>query len=239
MKFPAKAYVKYNGYLGLLGYDKEADEILVASKSDLNSAHARWFQSILYLVFDRKKVDFIKEYMQDNNCTLVWEVIDPINDPHMIKYDKPNIVLLSIVYNKLEFEEASFMELQRVANLLGVDFKQVATTFENWTEFEEWYKEVTKDEYKYKGQYIEGFVIKDSNKFMTKIKGRYYSFWKRMRSIKDEVARKGNSDRIEMLKTPLAIDFYRWCKVQTQETLRKDIIQTREQYYSDIGEIGI
>ena len=234
MTFPATAFVKYNGYLGLVGYDKETDSLLIASKSSLDSDHAKWFEKIICDKFSQCEMDYMIEYIKKNNCTLVWEVIDVVNDAHIIKYDKSKMVLINIVYNDIEFKQASYSELMDLANQLDVEYKEIATTLNNWEEFEQWYEITSSKDYKYKNrEYIEGFVIEDNNGFMTKLKGEYYSFWKYMRTVKDTIATKGEYD-ISKLNTDLSKDFYRWCMVKPRSYLRdNNIITLREQYEKD------
>lgn len=231
--YPVTAYVKYNGYLGLVGYDKETDQLIVSSKSNLNSQFSKWFEEILCDKLSQAEMDYMIEYIKQNNCTLVWEVIAPEHDTHMIEYKADNIVLLNIVHNTMDFQQFEYEDIVQLANDIGVEYKEKAEVFYNWNEFKEWYDVVTQDDYKYKGEYIEGFVIEDANKFMTKIKLQYYSFWKFMRAVKDEVGRKGYFSRTSGLNTPLANQFYGWLRTQTKETLRKDIIALRNKFYKE------
>ena len=151
----------------------------------------------------------------------------------MIEYKADNIVLLNIVHNTMDFQQFEYEDIVQLANDIGVEYKEKAEVFYNWNEFKEWYDDVTQDDYKYKGEYIEGFVIEDANKFMTKIKLQYYSFWKFMRAVKDEVGRKGYFSRTSGLNSPLANQFYGWLRTQTKETLRKDIIILRNKFYKE------
>ncbi len=233
LQYPVTAYVKYNGYLGLIGYDKETDELVISSKSNINSAFSMWFKDIIDNKLSDRQINIMKNYIKDNNCTLVWEVICPGNDPHMIEYSKKNMILLNIVYNTLDFKQAEYKELVHLSEKLGVDCKEVAGVFNSWNEFKSWYDEVTKDDYKYNDEYIEGFVIEDSNLFMTKIKLSYYNFWKFMRSVKDEVYKKGYFSRTSALNTPLANQFYGWVRSLDRDLLRKDIITLRNMFYEN------
>lgn len=232
--YPVTAYVKYNGYLGLVGYDKETNNLIISSKSNIKSQYSEWFEEILYNKLTLDQIDYMKQYIKENNCTLVWEVITPKHDTHMIKYTSDNIVLLNIVHNTMDFQQFEYEDIISLANIISVDYKEKAKVFYNWNEFKGWYDEVTKDDYKYYGEYIEGFVIEDANKFMTKIKLQYYSFWKFMRSVKDEVSRKGYFSRTSGLNSPLANKFYGWLRTQTKETLRKDIITLRRKFYKEV-----
>lgn len=233
LKYPVTAYVKYNGYLGLIGYDSESDKLIISSKSNMNSQFSRWFEEILYNKLDENKIEYMKNYIKDNNCTLVWEVISPKHDPHMIEYSEENIVLLNIVYNTLDFKQAEYNQVTMLADELEVDYKKVANVFNSWQEFKAWYDEVIEEGYKHNGEYIEGFVIEDQQGFMTKIKLSYYSFWKFMRSIVSEVYKKGYTTRTSALNAPLANKFYGWLRQQNRELLKKDIITLRNMFYNE------
>ena len=233
LQYPVTAYVKYNGYLGLIGYDSESDKLIISSKSNINSQFSRWFEEILYNKLNEDRIEYMKKYIKNNNCTLVWEVIAPKHDTHMIEYDEDDIVLLNIVYNTLDFKQAEYEEIMQLARELNVNYKQIAGIFNSWQEFKTWYDEVVEEDYKYNGEYIEGFVIEDQQGFMTKIKLSYYSFWKFMRSIVAEVYKKGYTSKTSALATPLANQFYGWLRKQNKELLKKDVITLRNMFYSE------
>ena len=64
---------------------------------------------------------------------------------------------------------------------------------------------------------IEGVVI-ESGKFMTKLKFNYYSFWKHMRMISEQVF-KGSQVKTGSLLTPTANLFYKFLKDKNEEEL--------------------
>lgn len=233
LQYPVTAYVKYNGYLGLIGYDSESDKLIISSKSNINSQFSRWFEEILYNKLNEDKIEYMKNYIKNNNCTLVWEVIAPKHDTHMIEYAEDNIVLLNIVCNTLDFKQFGYDKVVMLADELEVDYKKVANVFNSWQEFKAWYDEVIEEDYKHNGEYIEGFVIEDQQGFMTKIKLSYYSFWKFMRSIVAEVYKKGYTSKTSALTIPLANQFYGWLRKQNRELLNKDIITLRNMFYSE------
>ena len=94
------------------------------------------------------------------------------------------------------------------------------------------------EDFKYKDEYIEGFVIEDANGFMTKLKGTYYRFWKFMRTIKDEVFReckngyKGYIDHTSKLTDKDSNLFYGFIKDLAQNNYKgpTDIISLRDMY---------
>ena len=233
-QFPVTAWVKYNGFLGLVGYDSARDTLLISSKSNPNSEFVGYFKDIFNHTLDENQQLEIKKYIKEQKSTLVFEVIDSTNDPHMIKYNFPHLVLLEIVENNInEHKVKSYEELQLFSNKYNIPLKVKAKVLDNWREFYQWYEEVTADDYKYNNQYIEGFVLEDSVGFMTKVKLQYYGFWKHMRSVKDDVSKNGYTKYTSSLTTPLANEFYGWLRQQTREVLRKDIITLREMFYGE------
>ena len=95
------------------------------------------------------------------------------------------------------------------------------------------------EDYAYNNNVIEGFVIEDSNGFMTKLKLTYYNFWKFMRGLSHEVLRSGNSRKTSALTTPLANEYFGWLKKKYAEgntdLLPRDICSLRKMFYNEKG----
>lgn len=228
LAFPVKVYTKLNGYLGLVSYDSTTDSLLIASKSSTKSDHAKWLKDMMYTRFTREKMEYLKNFTKENNCTLVFEVIAPTQDSHIIEYLEDDLLLLDIVYNELEFRKVPFKEMIAEAHMLGVDTKELATTLNTREEFEMWYKGILHHTYKYKDNYIEGFVLEDENQFMTKVKTSYYSTWKHMRNIKDKLYRENSIDHKAL--NSKTIPFYQYLLSLPKEELKKSIIEIRNDY---------
>lgn len=236
ISYPLTAYVKYNGFLGLVGYDKLSNSLLITSKSNPDSEYANYFKNIFNDTLTEEQQKELVEFIKINNVTLVFECIDPINDPHMIKYDKKKIVLLDIVNNDINFSKKPYEEVLKFANRFNLEVKEKAKVFNNWSEFYNWYNEVIQEDYKYNNEYIEGFVLEDSNNFMFKLKLSYYKFWKQMRTLSKEVLKYGYCRKTSSLNNPLANSFYGWLREQyekNKDILKKDIISLREMYYKN------
>lgn len=237
MKFPVNAYVKYNGFLGILGYDEKNDKLLFCSKSIVNGQYSKYFENIFMEKYGYE-YDGILNFVKEKNVSFVFEVIDKDNDPHIIKYNSNDIILLDIVQRKIEFEKLKYENLAMVANKFNMKYKEKAYTINSYSEFIVWYNEITDCDFQYNGNNIEGFVIEDSNYFMTKVKGYYYNFWKFMRKIKDEVFRKtkigykGYIEHTSALTTAEANLFYGFIKELAQNNYngKTDIITLRDLY---------
>ena len=227
--YPVNVYVKYNGFLGIIGYDKESDNLIIASKSSLNGEHTTYFKDLL----KDKDLKGIKKYVKENNCSMVFEVIDIKNDPHIIKYNKNDIILLDVIDNSIEFKKLPYDELQKVAAKFNFTVKEKAITLNSTQDFWNWYYEVTQEDYKYNDEYVEGFVVEDSNGFIVKIKLDYYNEWKFMRSVLNETKRQGYIGRTSKLTTKFHNDFYNWCKTN-KDRLPDNIIAARDMFESEV-----
>lgn len=236
--WPIKSYIKENGFLGIAGYDKLSKGIFTASKSTPEGPFADLFREILFGQMDSAAIDMMEEYMRDGFCSFIFEVNDPINDPHMIEYKEAHVVLLDVVKRSPLFEKISYRELCEVAELFGFKVKERGPEFESWGLFENWYINATRSfNYIHSGSNIEGMVLEDSLGFQTKIKLRYYSFWKYMRSVKNRILRmrvKGKPFPQQFLKmnTNLEQEFVDWIKKEPDDILEKDIIQIRKIFFS-------
>lgn len=243
-QFPVMAYVKENGYLGLVSYDRDKNDLFVASKSTPEGEFAVNLRAILETNTDLKQRERIKEYCRDNDVTLVFECIDPIHDPHIIEYDCAHLVLLDIIKNNLQLSKVPYAELQEVGTELGFRVKTLGYVFSTWVEFLEWYFMVLEEDYEFNGKKIEGFVLEDSDGLMVKVKLAYYNFWKFMRGIAVETLRKGHipNAKCSALTTPTANYFYDWCRRLhskhredgTLDSLPTDICSLRKMFYADM-----
>lgn len=248
MSFPIKLYVKENGFLGNLGYDARTDRLFVASKSTPDGPFAEMFRKILSDTLDEARQERLRRYLRDSEASMTFEVIDPVNDPHMIEYEAPKVVLLDVLRRNENFEKADFEVVEAVGKRLGFDTKKLAITFRDARSFAGWYARATRDlSYRHGGKHVEGFVIEDANGFMTKVKLPYYGFWKRMRSMKDRilacrekgkdfsfnVERRPDGTEMDGQEREMAEAFRDWCLDQDNETLRLDVISLRKAFGRD------
>lgn len=231
-KFPVTVYLKENGFLGLVGYDSSTDSLVIASKSSLTGPHAEYLNTFFMDNYS-DKVDWVKEYLKKNNSTLVFEVIAPDFDPHIIKYNKSKLVLLDIIERDIDkFDKRNYKEVERVAWMLGLEYKAQMKIIDNFDDFLSWYVTVnTMDNLP-----IEGYVLEDSVGFMVKMKLPYYNFWKKMRSLQEIVYKckcynkEFPRDLGHFLSTEKGVKFFEFLKEQDLETLEKDIISLREEF---------
>lgn len=242
LTFPAVAYVKENGFLGIVSYNEEDESLFVTTKSCPDGDYAGWLKDMLEAKVPAETREKMRTYARDNNVSFVFECVDMKNDPHIIEYPESKLFLLDIVYNDMQYRKYSFEQMCSVADEFGLTHKEKAFVLESWQEFFDWYYEVVSEDYKYNGREIEGFVVEGADGYMVKLKLAYYNFWKFMRSIAHEAVKKGyiDSRRTSSLVTPLANQFYGWVKTlhdaEDLESVPKDICTLRKLFFAtDVG----
>lgn len=232
LKFPVTAYVKENGFLGLISYNKDDDRLIFATKSIVDYASnesdlVNVFKDLYYEITtesDRMMMlNFLRDqYNADCGLTVICECVHQEKDPHIIEYSKNNIYLLDIISNTLDGIKLAYEDLVEMAETFGLTCKEKAITLNNWKEFYEWYVKVTDEYYLYQGRYIEGFVIEDADGFMVKIKLAYYNLWKVLRGITHSVL------KFTHISEPLSINnkevkkFYHWLKMNRNKYVHVD-----------------
>ena len=140
------------------------------------------------------------EYLHKNDCTAVFECIDPIHDPHIVEYSHPHLVLLDLVYNDFNYSHAGYYTLIDVARHFGFYCKVLSKVIANWQEFKAFI-----DKWAARA-YIEGFVFEDANGFMVKYKTPWYKNWKQARGVLQQVWTGRDIDAIKNIKTKLAFE---------------------------------
>ena len=233
-ELPMDAFVKYNGYLGIISWDYKKKDFLVATKSSLEGEHAEWLRQNLTSVYPYETICKMGEYIKEHQVSFVFECCDVIHDRHIIEYDKTKLVLLDIIKNQINFERLPYEEMVKTALDIGLEYKELAATFYDWHSFFSWYNEITAEGYEYDGNPIEGFVISDANTFMVKIKTAYYHEWKKLRGVAQSVLRSGNYIYTGGLVIPEENLFFGWCKNQFGEMSKEERLELKQRYAGDI-----
>lgn len=227
--FPVNVYQKYNGYLGLVSWDKEKNDFFIASKTTNQGDYANWLKDIfLKTIKETNQEERLRAWFSvcQNNCTLVFEVIDIVHDPHIIEYKENKLILLDIVDNSVEFNKASYDSLVSFARDFQFNFKKREFVFNNFEELENLIKNCDRKD-------IEGFVIEDYYNYMFKFKTEYYKKWKHCRSLKDKFIRsreKGQELNVEKDFEKQFIEFI--SKYSNEELKNKSIIKIRNEINS-------
>jgi len=190
--FPVKVAVKENGYLGIMSVVD--GQVVFASKTTDSGPFAERFERIFNETVSKHDADFLKSLLKKENASAVFEVISPTEDPHIIKYEKEEVVLLDILHNKLNLEP----DYQTVSD----KFKEVVkknTSLRTPNEFTIHDDDTLWDTialYSVDNCEIEGFVVTDARGFKFKVKFDYYNFVKSLRRIM-QVFRKCKRDGLE------------------------------------------
>ena len=240
LQFPVTAYVKENGFLGLISYDERLDTFLITTKSSIGGPFAEWLKDMFFNKTTEDSREKIKQFLKENNVTMLFECVDMEHDPHVIDYPESNLYLLDVVANNIKFDHVSYETLSNIAERFGLAVKTKAYELATWQEFYDWYWMVQQPGYEFDGHVIEGFVVEDSQNYMIKIKTDYYNFWKFMRGIAAETIRKGYIDRTGVLTTEEANLFYGFVRklyteTEDRDSIPRDIVTLRRMFFQDIG----
>ncbi|MDV6330049.1 RNA ligase [Asticcacaulis sp. 201] len=237
LAFPLRLFVKENGFLGILGYDAGTDALFFASKSTPESEFAGWFRDILTAQVGEDGLAALKVRLRDDNLSLVFEVNDPVNDPHMIEYAQRHVVLLDAIHRTETFSRLGYADLQTLAAAFGLGVKQDGLRFDDFAAFKAWFAGVhaAGRDYTFDGRHIEGFVIEDAAGFMFKIKLPYYAFWKAMRGQTERIRAARQSgrpyDRSRAGQWGAeALAFVEWAERLSDDDLGADIITLRKRF---------
>ena len=230
LSFPAKFYLKYNGFLGILSVKN--DELFFASKSTNVGEYVEYFKTIFYKKFDEKQIEAIKNKIAKDDVTVLFEVIDNANDPHIIEYEESELILLDMIYNKTDYSKISYEDLREFADDVGISTKELIYTADNLESFKNIYENITSEDYKLADKYVEGFVIEDSDNFMVKTKTFYYDTWKYLRTKMENALKNGNYKSKTTMELELSFMQYLKTKYENKEIDLKsiDIITERREF---------
>lgn len=234
LQFPVTVYVKENGFLGIVGWNPETEDLLITSKSSPTGEFSGYLAKALYSIYGEETMQKIKDYIKEHEVSFVFECCDMVNDPHIIEYPESKVVLLDVVKNQVEYEKLHYNDLVSLADDMGLIVKEKAYEIASWEDFFVWYNEVISEDYMYNGENIEGFVIEDSVGYMTKLKLHYYKFWKRLRGVAQSVLKHGNYKYTGSLLTPIENEFFGWCKSLFNTLSSEERDELRDKSYTNI-----
>jgi predicted kinase len=241
LSYPIVGWIKENGFLGISGYDKKTDSLFLASKSTSEGDFANIVKEI---VLDNlgsvENQERFKRKLRDLECSAIFEIIDPIRDPHITKYEKEGLVLLNVLQRSANLRQLPYEQLVEFAKEFDFPVKQKGVMLPNAIALKKWHERVSRD----MSKEFEGYVMEDAKGFNFKVKLPWYSYWKWMRGVKDVILKERtggrvlNDDRLVHRATVSGLDFtidqakefVSWCREQPDDVLIKDIIQIREIY---------
>ena len=241
LKFPLKAIKKYNAFIGIISVNKKNEEFIISTKGTTYSDYVNIFRKIFEKI-DKNIKNCLKKILLKHNCSVTFEVISSL-DPHIVKYEKTDMLyLLDFVENilhingkhidntfsdnmkqllKEKMEEKSYKDPK-------FEFSVEESVLNSWEEFQEFYKNTNDIEN------IEGYVIKDQNGFMFKLKNNFYTTWKRRRNILNHYQNNIEAEYdLERIKDNEDGKFAKWLiNLPKEEVKNKNIIEIREKYNS-------
>lgn len=234
LAFPVAAYRKENGFLGICSYrEGECNNLFLASKSTNQGEYADYFRTIFNdIVKPEIQVQFAT-WLRMMHCSAVFEVIDPIHDPHIVEYDKPRLVLLALIENEYTYHPYSYWMVEAVARVYGFECKKREAILISWEEFIEFYNKAKQE------TCIEGYVFEDDKGFMLKLKTDWYKYWKRIRSVIQainrgmgyfEIREKYKFDSNETVLLSYILNECYANKLQEKQNARIDIPQLRRRF---------
>lgn len=188
VSYPVRVTRKENGYLIILGSIN--GKLTVFSKGGVTpfSRHAEKF---ILSMWDDEMIGELIDFMDSNNVSITAEMVDPFHDPHMENYNVAELVLLDTISNEWEpaITPAGTIDELELLEVYGEQYwdhidgvyrmgmvrraePQIAETPEELVKLMNFYTNETNGE---------GAVLQDSNGWMVKIKGEYYSNLKKAR----------------------------------------------------------
>lgn len=224
------------------------NKLFITSKSDALSPYAATMRELIaqHLARHASTLQSTQEalesslatYLQEQNLSLVFEVIDPKSDPHIIAYSTPQVILLDAIYNTPNLTKLTYDELCALGARFGFSVKEKVGNIACWEEFVEFLQkhgvyassEPPSPNLLGSGRredgFIEGFVLEDSAGFMLKIKLPYYQGWKYLRGIvESSLAQKPKKHKL----SGLAKDFKEWLD-STPNAQEHSLISLRAQF---------
>lgn len=240
--FPVDAYDKINGYLGITGYCERTGELIVASKSRVEGDYAQWARELLEEKLGAGGMEKILRFNRDQRASLIFEIVDMKNDPHIIDYPESRVVLIGCVRRHETFEQVDYETLAKIASWMGCEVKErLHRAIPNWRALQGIMDRVEKDPKWQSHNPTEGIVFQDASGFQWKSKAYFYASWKRMRSAVERIAlcrRKGvDFDDERYADMPEFTEFLQWARTLPDAALSSNvgIVALRNMWFNDRG----
>lgn len=181
--YPIEVYRKENGFLGLISWDHEKNDFFFATKSMIEGPYADTLKRIFFN--SGVNTEAVRQYLSAHDVTMIVEVIDPVFDPHIIEYKQEKIVLLDLVLNRLNPSYIIYPSLAKLGAEFNMEVKKKEASIVSWGEVAELKAYCEHPN----GGKFEGYVLRDRNGYMVKLKTAYYLRWKRYRRYADMILR--------------------------------------------------
>lgn len=230
LTYPLRIYRKENGFLGLIGWNHRKDDFLFCSKSMCNEGP---YVEMLKKIFYSSGVDLqaAKDLTKRVGVTIIVEAIDPVNDPHIIEYEKPQLILLDLMFNDLSGRTIAYDFMRGWwAKKLNIEPKEFCWYITNEEQLWANLGMIDSIHYTENGKPIEGYVVHDSNNRMYKVKTGYYTLWKRRRWTAEAIL---NDKAVNFTHMSEDDFFLNWVALHKKELCGKNIIEIRKLFYGD------
>lgn len=181
VEYPIFCAVKENGFLGLIGPREEKGKFYFFTKAG-NTIYSVLIEKVFLEKTNSSDRDYIWNYLHNSNATMAVEVICPEYDKHIIPYQKNEMFILAFIKNQKTFEIINEPFINTCGNGYGqLHFARNIYTI--WDE-EELEKVISIGE---NSRILEGFVFRDSNNYMFKLKSNLYKKTKAMRPAMNSI----------------------------------------------------
>lgn len=240
LKFPIEGFDKSNGFLCITGYSERTGELIIASKSRVDGTFAEYAQAMIAEKLGAAGIERLLRFNRDQVASLIFEVVDMENDPHIIDYPESKLILLGCVRRNEIFEQVDYSTLRKIAKWLGCEVKEITfPKIKDWAALTNIMERVENDPSWRKDNPTEGIVFQDANGFQWKSKGHLYNCWKRARSAIERIAlcrRRGIPfDRERFADSPEIADFIDWATTLPDAAIDPSvgIIALRDMWFND------
>lgn len=242
LSFPVIGYAKENGFLCITGYSERTGELVIASKSMVDGSFAEMAQEVVRDKLGAAGLEKLLRFNRDQKASLVFELIDPVRDPHIIAEAEPRLVLLAAIRRHERFEQCAYADLEKIGKWLGCEVKAQVCRITSWPALQALMARVETDPKWQRGAPLEGLVLQDAAGAQLKVKSWYYASWKRMRGAVDRIAlirRKGTgsfrADRYaEMIGyAEIFGPFLAWAETLPSSALELGIVELRRLWTTD------
>ena len=234
LSFPVSVYRKENGFLGI--FSSYNGEPFFATKSSIDGDFNGYFKDLMLKLYGQDKINELNYHCNKHNCTMVFEVIDIENDPHIIEYKDSTIVLLDIISNDIKFNKLLYKELTQIAETLGIPVKKKEFVFYTYKDFDRFINSLENSKDYLSENNIEGYVFEDNRGFMFKVKTEFYNFWKFMRGITSSVMKYGKYRHEDAIQNDLGKQYYNWITTKYNNDIYYNsdkIIEIRKEFIKE------
>ena len=83
LTFPVTAYVKENGFLGIVSYNAETDDLFVTTKSNPDGEYAQYLRAMLHQKLSTETLCEIKDYAKEHDVSYTLLLVDAWEHPRL------------------------------------------------------------------------------------------------------------------------------------------------------------